>query len=195
MRSIKLLFFLTISYFLGSCKPSVNDNPEIADTDSLSTETSVDQDTIIHADLVTKDDSVHVELRLEELSNSEFNFQIEMDLFGDSWIVSPLDYDYPYGSLQIEYDKNEHIELVQQIVQSPESKFIDDPNADELYKVISGKTTLEQRIRIVSEEDFIVHGNVFFVLEPICNPYQIDFEFIQESGNLSIERTNMRIAK
>lgn len=192
MRAIIYSILLPTFLFFISCETEEPVGIESESKDSMLSDDQIDESLIINLNQETEDDSIRVNLNIQKLNENEFNFQIEMQLFGESWIVSPLEEEYPYGCMQIEFDENEKLKLIDAISEKPESKFLSDSNWDKPYRVISDKIVLEQKLKINSEEDIMVKGNIFFVLEPICNPYQIDFALIYESGNLLVEETPMR---
>ena len=195
MRAIFITIFLPIFLFLISCKPEESGAIESEQTDSIVPNEPIEENMIINLNQETSDDSIHVILNVQKINESEFNFQIEMQLFGESWVLSPLEKEFPYGCMEIEFDQNEKLELIDPISENPESKYLNDSNWQKPYRVISDEVVLEQKLKINSKEDFTLEGYIFFVLEPICNPYRMEFALFYESGNLRVEETSMHIAK
>ena len=192
MRSIhNPILVLFISFLLFSCaEEAPSPNPK----DVLENQESIDAEEPVTLSNGTEDDSVHWNLLLEELTKTESNLIVDLELFGKSWIVSPTEKEYPYGCMKIELDSNENIRTIGNIQETPTSEPLRPGTWDESFKVISGKTTLKQKIEVLSKDDFVAKGNIFFVLEPVCNPYEIDFKIIQESGQLKLETTPMYLA-
>jgi hypothetical protein len=195
MRSIIISIFLLTLLLFNSCEYGESEAIEPELKDSIVPNPPIDGDMILNLNQETSDDSIQVNFDIQKINQNEFNFQLEMQLYGESWIVSPLEKEFPYGCMRIEFDENEKLITIDQISEKPESKFLNDSNWDKPYRVISGATTLNQKMKIISKDDFTVKGNVFFVLEPICDLYQIDFQLFWESGNLRVEETPVRITK
>jgi|GEM_PF-2330376 len=133
-------------------------------------------------------DSIQVKLQVKQIENDYFNFLIKMNMFGDSWIVSPLEKEYPYGEMTIDFDKNDHFVLLDSINETPNSIYKSDPLWKNEYKIIKGETDLKQKIRLLSITDFEVTGHIFFMLEPICKPYEIEFEISNKSGKITVKQ-------
>ena len=115
------------------------------------------------------DDSIQVKLLIKKIDNEYFNFLIKMNLFGDSWIVSPLEKDYPYGEMTIDFDKNDHFVLLNSINETPNSINKSVPFLKDEYKVIIGETDLKQKIRLLSNNPKKRAGLIGYGLEIVEN--------------------------
>ena len=97
-KSLLLLLF----GFIISCSSTVVNEDQLINSN---TKSSSERSSNIQDNSKT-DDSIQVKLLIKKIDNEYFNFLIKMNLFGDSWIVSPLEKDYPYGEMTIDFDKN-----------------------------------------------------------------------------------------
>ena len=138
-------------------------------------------------DIDTVDDSVDVQLQIAKVENTDFNLSIIMKMYGESWIVSPLEKNYPYGNMSISLNKNEYFKAEGKIIENPMSTLLKNKGWDMPYKVVNGDITFTQKFHLASNEDFEVDGEIFFVLEPICKANQMNFKVMNKSGHLSVE--------
>ena len=137
-----------------------------------------------------KDDSVRIDLSIEKINLTTYNLVINLKLFGDSWIVSPLAYDYPYGHLRIDLELKNHLTKVDSLLENPKSVEFYDESYEGSYPLIKEKVTLTQKLKIKTRDDFKVHGLVFFVLEPICTPYELTFILNYQNGEMKVDQVN-----
>ena len=136
------------------------------------------------------DDSVNVQLSIDH-SEEKVLIETNVELFGDAWIVSPLAKDYPWGKMSLSIEENEFIELDDKVFQSPEAVLMSDENTEDPYELITGLSTITQELTIKKLEDFEIEGVLFYVLEPICQPFQIEFRLISTSGEVSIGKSEL----
>jgi hypothetical protein len=174
---------LLISISLISCNDK--DIIEIQAMDSA--HTSTQESSIIIKESSTFDDSIHVEFEIERIDDEFANLIIKMDLFGNTWIVSPLEENYPYGQMTINFNNNRFIAM-SSITENPASESKSNPTWENQYKVISGKTILNQKIKLLNDEEFDLSGHIFFVLEPICTATELNFEISNKDGVLTVKQ-------
>ena len=180
---IKSLLLLPLGFII-SCSSKVVNEDQLLNSNSQSN--SEPSSTTL--DNSVTDDSIQVKLLIKKIDAEYFDFLIKMNLFGDSWIVSPLEKNYPYGEMTIDFDKNDHFVLLDSINESPSSIFKSDPLWKNEYKVIKGETVLKQKIRLLSNNDFEVTGHIFFMLEPICKPNEIEFKISNTAGKITVKK-------
>lgn len=137
--------------------------------------------------MVMNSDSINVTITNSQVKDSIFALNIDFNIFGGGWILSPLEKDYPYGITKISFLKNKFITPIDSIIEIPNSKYKTDENFDAPYRVINEHTTLTKNIKVNSKNDFIVSGEFFFIHEPICKPNKITFNIIQKTGVISIQ--------
>ncbi len=179
----KSLLPLLFGFIISCSSTDVNEDQLINSNTKINPERSSNtQDNSI------SDDSIQVKLLIKQIDNEYFNFLIKMNLFGDSWIVSPLEKDYPYGEMTIDFDKNDHFVLLNSINETPNSIYKSDTLWKDEYKVINGETDLKQEMRLLSNNDFEVIGHIFFMLEPICKPYEIEFKISNKAGKITVQQ-------
>ncbi|MFK8046177.1 MAG: hypothetical protein AB8B72_11825 [Crocinitomicaceae bacterium] len=182
MRYLQLT--LILSFFLLSCASEVAvKNTEVAKDTATIKPTAIITDSKM-------DDSVQVDLSIKLLNENMAELKIDMSLFGDTWIVSPLEKNYPYGEMRLELQENNFLTVTDSISEKPMSSFISDENVEEPYKVITKQSELIQKIKLKSKQNFEVSGYIFFILEPVCRPYEIYFTISHIKENIDVRITS-----
>jgi hypothetical protein len=186
MRSILLYSILFSSLFLlKSCHEKLDNNKN----NTIDTNEELTSHKLHLAELTT-DDSVQVNYQIENVNIENFNLLIHLNLFGNTWIISPLELDYPYGGMVFEITENKYFSLIDSIIESPIPVIKNDVICEEPYRIITKKTTLIQKLKLNSIEDFKVSGYLFFVLEPICSPITLNFNIVNNSGKLTVQKSD-----
>lgn len=182
-RSYQFLFLFSILFV--ACQS--NENVKTLETNIPNDSMAIEVDSFYSYHHETINDSIKVELAIEMNEEKEPNLVIEMQLFGDSWIATTEDENFPYGSLQLKLEEQSNVSFHDTLNFTPKLKYMVDPNWDEPYRVITEHTILSQPLKINSSSEFRVKGSLFFVLEPICTPNEIIFELIQDKeGRISV---------
>ena len=186
---MKSLYFCCINLFFTASLYSCNSSNELnEDSQTVNDTIRVEQ----ASDLVISpipneisDDSIQISLDISEISSNSIELVISLELFGESWFVSPLEADYKYGMTTILFEENDNLELIEPIEENPKStdRYNEDGTA---FKVISGNAMLKQKLKILKQENFKVNGSMTFLLEPVCAPLQFEFQIIQNSGKMSV---------
>lgn len=182
-RSYQFLFLFSILFV--ACQS--NENVKTLETNIPNDSMAIEVDSFYSYHHETINDSIKVELAIEMNEEKEPNLVIEMQLFGDSWIATTEDENFPYGSLQLKLEEQSNVSFHDTLNFTPKLKYMVDPNWDEPYRVITEHSILSKPLKINSSSEFHVKGSLFFVLEPICTPHEIIFELVQDKeGRISV---------
>lgn len=180
--SLKVLT-LVIGLTIISCKDKnwVKDQPRIKDSVDLL------NDAIFKQAVDIADDSVKLNLQINQIDQNHFDLEIGIKLYGGTWIVSPLETGFPYSETIIEFETQDHVAILDAIIEQPISQVEYDPTLEKSYRRIKSETTLKQNIKIISDIPFEVKGRLFFILEPICTPNEMYFKLVHNEGHLGVE--------
>lgn len=190
MWPAKYTLILTVLGSFVACQQS-DDFSSKTEVDSLNLESTEPVETYsLQNKMDTSDDSVNVEIELNRKSTSSFSLMFSLELFGESWIISPDAWNYPYHSLQLHLEENNQIQKVDSLKSIAEPYWLDDLPGEKPYPVIMKKGLLLHDFMIENNHDCEVQGHLFFVLEPICNPTYIKFRIVQEKRELRVEKTS-----
>lgn len=137
---------------------------------------------------MTADDSVDVGLSIEKIDNDHYYLVIKMKLYGDSWVVSPLENDFPYGGMSLSIQEADKLVSEDTLIEIPYPEYKYDSAVETPYKVIEKESIIKQKLKRTTQKDFEVSGSLFFVLEPICTPNTIGFTISYRSGEMVIRK-------
>jgi len=142
------------------------------------------------------DDSAQIDLSINKLDDDIFELQIDMNLFGETWIVSPLAEDYPFGRTKVEFSEHNDLEnnfviFSDSIYENSLSELMTAKNFNKPYGVVNQRTELRQAFKLNSNQDFELRGQLFYILEPICTPNEILFKIVKSGDTVSIVRTDV----
>jgi len=76
------------------------------------------------------------------------------------------------------------------LIEIPSSVQEYDPILEEEVRFVRESTTYKRNLTIVQQDDFEVSGLVWFVLEPSCVPFQVEFIISKQAGEMSVIKTN-----
>ena len=182
---LKTISILIISLSFYSCNETES-KTETVEANNPNVDTIKD-DKLFISELwseYVEDDSVEIKLLLDLEKTS---IVTEVELLGGAWIVSPLAEQYPYGKMELSLEENDFVSLDTKITQHPEATVVSDHNTDEPYGIIQNSAVIQQKIKLTSTNDFEVKGELFYLLEPICLPFRIDFILSSKNNELSIQ--------
>lgn len=183
MLKISILAILLPIVFGVSCannenETAVDDIVQLEDTVSLLNQAE------------TSDEPFDIALQIDKIDDDVYVLAITMEIDSGSWVVSPLAYNYPYGKMDISITDKGHLVKEDSLLEIPESKEVFDPVFEESYKLIEEKTIFTQKLKVLTQDDFEVSGLIWFVLEPICDPYEVAFIISYKSGEMEIDKSN-----
>jgi hypothetical protein len=178
MLKNRLIILASIA-LISACNQNDRDIEQLSEEETESTDT-LDPYQNYDWNNSQDDDSAQVQISID-------NQKIALDilLFGDSWIVSPLADNYPYGKMEIRLEENVNCKLGERITQIPQ-ELRTDLDLDEPYTIIKEKATITQELIINDVNDFEVEGSVIYVLEPICDIFKIEFTIKSIDSEISL---------
>lgn len=110
-------------------------------------------------------DVVHVE-------GEEHDLVFDLDLGPGDWVVSSHSTDSMYGKFSLRFQEPTAIELIGSMEEVPPSVWEVEHFSQLDIKAIRKDTRLRQRVAIDPSRQGDLHGEVFFVLEPLCMPFK-----------------------
>ena len=123
------------------------------------------------------------ELNLDFLqaTNEKTKLRIQLELDSGNYFISPLSTDSMFGKLQLQLLGNE-VQLDGEWDEHPRSNGSWDPHAEAMVRFVNQSTAFHVPLATPQASRWRSAGKLFFVLEPMCIPYAVDFE-MEESGN------------
>lgn len=110
-------------------------------------------------------DVVHVE-------GEEHDLVFDLDLDPGDWVVSSHSTDSMFGKFSLRFQEPTAIKLIGSMEEVPPSVWEVEHFSQLDIKVIRKDTRLVQRVAIDPGRQGDLHGEVFFVLEPLCMPFK-----------------------
>ncbi len=135
-----------------------------------------------------------ISFHIEKVKNDLYSLSVALDLDSDSYVVSPHSKDTIYGHFDISMKDFGNLIQDKNLVEIPASVEEYDPILKEPVRFARGKTTFKQHIHVLSKRDFEASGLVWFVLEPSCVPYDVEFKISHQSGEMTVQKTKTSIS-
>lgn len=140
-------------------------------------------------DLTHGVDPYSIEFDLVGKTTDEYDLQVHLEFERNSYITSHYAHDMK-GRFVMEFEDNEFIESVNALEESPAAVKEENPWSVDRVKIVRVPTTYTQRIKCKSPENFVVKGQVRFVIEPKCTMEYTDFSIINEDGKMRLVKKN-----
>lgn len=137
----------------------------------------------------------YISLDLTLLEEDLYEISATIELEKGSYVVSPFSKDTIFGHFDISIKDNEYLNFEGMLEETPNAVEEFDKVINMPVKLVRGKTCYKQRVRLSNQNDFEVAGMIWFVLEPRCIPYDVEFAISHHSGNLKIQKTKTAISK
>ena len=112
---------------------------------------------------------------LEPAAGGTWNLVLDLDIGRRDWVVSSYSTDSMFGKVALRFQEPHALTLLGPMEEIPPSQWEVEPFSQLDIKVIRHDTRMVQKLAIAPghTEDF--HGRVFFVLEPLCTPFETTF--------------------
>lgn len=140
------------------------------------------------------DSSFDILFQTEKIGQGRFRLATTIELSDSSYVISPYSQDNVYGHINISLRDHRNLIVGESLQEIPNSVEEYDPILEEPVRFVRENTTYQQALQIVKDEDFDISGSVWFVLEPSCVPYEVEFIISYHAGEMTIEKTNTRTA-
>ncbi|MFT5822766.1 MAG: hypothetical protein ACI8ZM_004023 [Crocinitomix sp.] len=131
---------------------------------------------------------------LEKIDEKQYNLLAKMQLDEGAYYGSPHSKNSFKGLFNIEIDENDQLIAGDTLIETPFPEEVDDQFSDEKVRWVNEETNYKQSITLNATEDFVVNGVVSFVVEPVCSRYEVTFEIVSQSGELTISQAKPIVA-
>jgi len=140
--------------------------------------------------LEIKTENFYTNFLIEKDSEGTSYLITDITLNNNSYVISPFSTDTIYGHLNLSIQESESISYRGSLSESPFATEEFDPIIETKVKFVRVNTRYKQELQIKSKEDFQVKGHLWFLLEPQCIPYKVEYLISQVDGNLFVEKTS-----
>ena len=132
---------------------------------------------------------------LEPASEGEWNLILDLDMDPGDWVVSASSTDSMFGKVALRFQDPQALTLLGAMEEIPPSQWEVEPFSQLDIKVIRRDTRMVQRVAMDPNHVDDIHGKVFFVLEPLCTPFETTFTLTHTSqGGWKVVHTGSRDA-
>ena len=187
---MKNLLVLSILLIGVSCKQhSTQVQDELAIVETIVT-TAPD----LNYEIVNEPEARHphpyeVKFEMQQLKEDVYDFVVHMKLNDGSYFVSPNAKRDFKGKFTMEFDDNQQLELVSDLLETPRSVEEYDPHPYVRGTVnwVREDTKYRQRVQRTAQDNFHVKGFIQFTIEPQCTLEKVPFIIKYEEGEMRAE--------
>ena len=119
-----------------------------------------------------------LDVALEPSAKGEWNLILDLDMDPGDWVVSSYSTDSMFGKVALRFQEPEALTLLGAMEEIPSSQWEVEPFSQLDIRVLRRDKRMIQRIFMDSNHVDDIHGKVFFVLEPLCTPFETTFTLI-----------------
>ena len=123
-----------------------------------------------------------LDVALEPASEGAWNLILDLDMDPGDWVVSSYSTDSMFGKVALRFQEQQALTLLGAMEEIPPSQWEVEPFSQLDIKVIRRDTRMIQRVAMDPNHLDNIHGKVFFVLEPLCTPFETTFTLTHTSG-------------
>ena len=136
-----------------------------------------------------------LDVDLTPLPNGDWNLILDLDMDPGDWVVSSYSTDSMFGKVALRFQEPRAVTLLGSIEEMPPSQWEVEPFSQLDIKVIRRDTRMIQRLAMDAHHTEDIHGRVFFVLEPLCTPFETTFTLTPTAkGAWQVVHTGSRAA-
>jgi hypothetical protein len=139
------------------------------------------------------DESYTLSLQLDDLESANYVLSAKIDFIDTSYIISPFSEDSIFGKFDISIEDNSNFLSQGSITETPNSIEEYEPLINDTIRTIRENTTFNKKLKVLSKEDFQVKGKIWFILESLCTPEEIEFTISSNSGVMKMEKIKKRL--
>ena len=182
-----LLFSLSLLLLIGCNTNHSESNKDLAMLDKSEMVIDHKKDYTYYYDTITTDE-YQIKLGVNELRGNKAELVISMELFNQSFFVSPNAKRDFKGKFTFTLPESEHVTLAEDIREVPLSvEEIDEhPFVNGPVNWVREDTKYFQKVIVNTEEDFYLIGELKFVIEPKCTLEEFRLSIRQEGGYFKI---------
>ena len=136
-----------------------------------------------------------LDVDLTPMPNGDWNLILDLDMDPGDWVVSSYSTDSMFGKVALRFQEPHAVTLLGSIEEMPPSQWEVEPFSQLDIKVIRRDTRMIQRLAMDAHHTEDIHGRVFFVLEPLCTPFETTFTLTPTAmGAWQVVHTGSRAA-
>lgn len=136
-----------------------------------------------------------IDVQIDKRGNDQYDLIVTIELENGNYVISPYSEDETYGHFEISLAETSNFILLDQLLEVPNSVEEYDPVLKRQVKFVRETTSYTQRIRLASQDNFVVSGLIEFVLEPSCVPYDVEFVITYHSEAMNVKKTKTAISE
>jgi hypothetical protein len=135
-----------------------------------------------------------LDLRIDSIDVGHYKLVAHLGFNAGSYVVSPSDTLSMLGPFQLDFADGAPLELTHAMAEFPGYEVLYEPALESDMRVSRSPTVFTQPFKVDAAAEFETSGQVFFVLEPSCVPYAVDFMLTQRDGVLAMEAGEIHTA-
>lgn len=139
-------------------------------------------------------ESFDVGLLLRQKNADNYQLEVSLELKEDAYVISPYSNDDTYSGFLLSLEDSKLLQREGKLIEKPEAVEEYDEVLKEPVRFIRENTVFTQKLKLLSEEDFDASGQISFVLEPSCIPFDMDFTIQSRSGQVKLLSSEAKIA-
>ncbi len=128
-----------------------------------------------------------LDLRLDQIESGHYKLVAHLSFNAGSYVISPADTLSILSPFQLDFGDGAPIELTRAMTEFPGYQNLYEPALASDMRILRSPTLFTQPFKVNASGDFVASGQAFFVLEPSCVPYALDFTLTQRDGLLALE--------
>ncbi len=136
-----------------------------------------------------------IDVQIDKRGSDQYDLIVTIELENGNYVISPYSEDETYGHFEISFAETSNFILLDQLLEIPNSVEEFDPVLKRQVKFVRETTSYTQRIRLASQDNFVVSGLIEFVLEPSCVPYDVEFVITYHSEKMNVKKTKTVISE
>ena len=137
---------------------------------------------------IQEDELYALKFEIDKDAESNYLLKVTIDLFKDSYVVSPVSKELYLGRFLISVTDSTQLSVDHEFKESPKSVLSEDPFGNGPVYNVYEKTSYTKKIEILDNNDFEVEGRITFTIEPRCTFEEIRFQITQNDGELSVKQ-------
>jgi len=179
------IFFLFLLLGFFSCNDSAPKDVKEINGSGVETKFNFIKD-------LKKDESpFNLDFSLEQKTSTSATLVMTLSLDSGDYVTSPASVQEFFGAFTLEFKDSTKISMKGDLIEFPPPVDLFFSFDDRPVKSYVNTTILSHSIEMIEDGDFEALGTVFFVLEPICYPYEISFVVSRALGDLSVKRLSI----
>lgn len=127
-------------------------------------------------------------LDIQQSIDNNLDLIVNIEVEAGAFFASPFDNDHLRGHFKISLGEEKNLSMTDLLTETPVSKAVIDQYSNRPTRWVKENTTYVQTLKLNTDKDFEVFGNIKFVIELQCTLEEISFKITKKDGKVSIER-------